>query len=158
MVGASVVGGACVVGGASVVGGACVDGGGEVGRRVVGGGVVGAVVVGGAVGLVDFVGVGVGVGDFEATGDFDEIGDPVAPTTTRPLPGLTPTVLPPGWVTPLPATALWLASPDWLWVGIVVLPPRFSDEELLLEISTAMIATTPMPAAPIPAIRKFRLP
>jgi hypothetical protein len=43
-------------------------------------------------------------------------------------------------------------------VGIIVLPPRFKDEPLLLEISTAMIATAPMAPAPIPAIKKLRFP
>jgi hypothetical protein len=43
-------------------------------------------------------------------------------------------------------------------VGIVVLPPRFKFVLLLFEISTATIATTPMAAALIPAIKKFRLP
>jgi hypothetical protein len=151
-----------VTGGVVVVtGGVVVAGGGVVGR--VGGvlvGVVGCVVVGVTGGVGDLVGVGVfvGVGDFEATGDFDESAVPVAPTTTRPLPGLT-TALSAGCVTPLPATALCVADCDWLWVGNVVLPPRFSDEvPLLCAISTATIATTPTPAAPIPAIKKFRLP
>jgi hypothetical protein len=37
-----------------------------------------------------------------------------------------------------------------------VLLPRFDVEGLLLEISTAMIATTPMAAAPVPANKKLR--
>jgi hypothetical protein len=44
-------------------------------------------------------------------------------------------------------------------MGIVVLLPRFDEVVLLLlEISTAMIATTPMAAAPMPANKKLRSP
>jgi hypothetical protein len=54
--------------------------------------------------------------------------------------------------------ARWLAA-DWLWVGSVVLlpPPSLDEGLLLLEISTAMIATTPMAAAPMPANKNVRL-
>jgi hypothetical protein len=43
-------------------------------------------------------------------------------------------------------------------VGIVVLLPRFDDEVWLLEIITAMIATAPMAAAPMPPNKKLRFP
>jgi hypothetical protein len=51
---------------------------------------------------------------------------------------------------------LWGAA-DWVWVGIVVLGPLLGGGPLL-EISTAMIATTPMAAAPMPANKKVLLP
>jgi hypothetical protein len=52
-----------------------------------------------------------------------------------------------------------MAAPDWVWVGsVVLLPTPLRDELLLLEISTAMIATTPMAAAPMPANKKDRFP
>ena len=54
--------------------------------------------------------------------------------------------------------AVWLAATDWLWGGAVGLVPGVADEGPLLEISTAMIATTPMAAAPIPANKKVLLP
>jgi len=47
---------------------------------------------------------------------------------------------------------------DCVWVGTVVLVPRFAELLPLLEISTAIIATTPIPAAPIPANKKVRDP
>ena len=52
----------------------------------------------------------------------------------------------------------WLAL-DWVWVGSVVLvpPPSLEEVPLLLEISTAMIAMTPMAAAPMPANKNVRL-
>jgi hypothetical protein len=43
-------------------------------------------------------------------------------------------------------------------VGATVLVPVFADWLPLLEISTAIIATTPMAAAPIPANKKVRDP
>ena len=161
VVGAVVVGGVVlggVVVGGVVLGGGVVGGfvlgGGVVGGFVLGGGVVGGFVAGGGV-VAGFV---VGVGDFAGVGDFDEAGVPVAPTTTTLLAGLPAPVLPTGLVVLLPATVLCAADGDWVWVGIVVLPPSCKFEPLLLEISTATIATTPMAAADIPAIRKFRLP
>ena len=50
---------------------------------------------------------------------------------------------------------LWGAA-DWVWVGSVVVGPVFVDGPLL-EISTAMIATTPMAAAPMPANKNVLL-
>jgi hypothetical protein len=43
-------------------------------------------------------------------------------------------------------------------VGAVVVAGGAADEGLWLESSTAIIATTPMAAAPIPANRKVRFP
>jgi hypothetical protein len=45
-----------------------------------------------------------------------------------------------------------------VWVGAVVLPPGFAELLPLLEISTAIIATTPIAAAPMPANKKVRDP
>jgi len=147
VVGGAVVGG-CVVGGC-VVGGVVV----VVGSAVVGGDVV---CPGDFVEVGDFAGVGdlVGVGDFEGVADFEGKVVPVA-ATTMPLPGVPPT----GCVTLACAPGLWLADCDWVWVGIVTLPPTFRKFVLpLLEISTAIIATAPMAAAPVPAIKKVRFP
>jgi hypothetical protein len=47
---------------------------------------------------------------------------------------------------------------DCVWVGAVVLVPEFAELLPLLEISTAIIATTPMAAAPMPANKKVRDP
>ena len=132
-------------------------------RVLVGVGVgVGVVVVGVGVGVADFVGVGAFVavdvlaGVFEGASDFVAV-VPVAPTTT-PVPGLTPTALT-GCEAFTAAPPLWVTGPDWVWVGSVVLPPTlFKVELLLLEIRTAMIATTPMAAAPMPATKKDRFP
>jgi hypothetical protein len=52
---------------------------------------------------------------------------------------------------------LWLAD-DVVWVGAVVPPTPVTGVLPLLEISTAIIATTPMAAAPIPANKKVRDP
>lgn len=54
--------------------------------------------------------------------------------------------------------AAWLGA-EAVWVGSVVLPPPPSLDEglLLLEIRTAMIATTPMAAAPMPANKNVLL-
>ena len=156
--------------------------GGVVGGCVVGGAVVGGCVVGDfdgvgvGVGVGDFDGVGVGVGvgvgdfdgdgdfvgdfvavgDFEAVTDFDEAGVGGGITI---LAGLPPTKLLAGCAGALVcATALGRAGCDWVWVGSVMLGPGPSDGPLLLEISTATIATTPMAAAPIPANKKVRDP
>jgi hypothetical protein len=156
-VGVGVVG---VVGGGVEGGG--VEGGGVVGGGVEGGGVDGGGVVGGGVAFVVDVLI-VGVGDFVVVGDFDEEGDfeadvvPVVPPTETLLPWLPPITLLTGCAGFACAPALCAATCDWVWVGSVVLPPRFKGVLPLLDISTATIATTPMPAAPIPANRKARL-
>ena len=147
---------------------AVVEAGGVVGGCVVGGCVVGGAVVGGGVvcpgdfeGVGDFAGVGdfPGVGDFEGVADCDGLADfdgKVVPTL---LPGVPPTKLLPGCVTLVCAPTLWAADCDWVWVGIVTLPPTFFKFELpLLEISTATIAAAPMAATPVPAIKKVRFP
>jgi hypothetical protein len=51
-----------------------------------------------------------------------------------------------------------VADGDDVWVGATVLVPTVADWLLLLEISTAIIATMPMAAAPIPANKKVRDP
>ena len=56
------------------------------------------------------------------------------------------------------ACFLGAATCDCVWIGAVVLVPGVADELPLLEISTAMIATMPMPAAPMPANKKVRDP
>ena len=86
-------------------------------------------------------------------GDFDGVGFPVVVTTL--LPG-----------TPAPAVLigcealadglLWPADGDVVWVGAVMLLLGGAAFPLL-EISTAMIATMPMAAAPMPANKKVRL-
>ena len=152
-VGVGVVGGV-VVGG--VVVGGCVVGGCVVGDSVGAGDVVVGVGDGDVVvGVGDFVGDCVGAGGSEEVSEFDE--DTVSGATTT-LAGLPPTKLLTGCEVLVCATVLWLADDDEFWVGIVVLIPRFDVEGLLLEISTAMIATTPMAAAPIPANKKLRFP
>ena len=160
------------------------EAGGVVGGCVVGGGVVGGCVVGDfdgvgvGVGVGDFdgvgVGVGVGVGDFEGDGDFVAVGDFEAVavfeaatdfdgagvvTGSTILAGLPPAKLLTGCDEALVcATALGRTGCDWVWVGSVMLGPGPSGGLLLLEISTATIATTPMAAAPIPANKKVRFP
>src|SRR6185437_863816 len=109
-------------------------GGGDVGGGVVGGDVLG----GGLVGV----------------GDFDGVGFPVVPPTL--LPGATPPPWLMGGVVLVGVPVLW-AVPDWVWVGSIVSGPLFGDGPLL-EISTAMIATTPMAAAPMPANKNVLLP
>ena len=52
---------------------------------------------------------------------------------------------------------LWAVGCDCVWVGAMMLGPD-PGGVLLLEISTAMIATMPTAAAPIPANKKVRLP
>jgi hypothetical protein len=128
-----------------------------VGRVLVG---VGVVLVGVGVGVAEFVGVadfvavGVLAGVFEGASDFVAV-VPVAPPTT-PVPGLPMALTGRETVTP---GLLCAVAPDWVWVGsVVLLPTLFKVELLLLEISTAMIATTPMAAAPMPAIKKDRFP
>ena len=152
--------------------------GGVVGGCVVGGAVVGGCVVGDfdgvgvGVGVGDFdgvgVGVGVGVGDFDGDGDFVAVGDFEAVADldaagvgggSTILAGLPPPKLLTGCDGALVcATALGRAACDWVWVGSVMLGPGPSGGLLLLEISTATIATTPMAAAPIPANKKVRDP
>jgi len=95
----------------------------------------------------------VGLGDFDGDGDAFLV---VGPTIT-------------GWAPPpkllvgcdvLAGDAdLWPTDADGVWVGKIVWPcPMFDDVPLWLEISTAIIATTPMAAAPIPANKKVRFP
>ena len=146
--------------------------GGVVGGCVVGGAVVGGCVVGDfdgvgvGVGVGDFdgvgVGVGVGVGDFVAVGDFEAVADfdeAGVVTGSTVLAGLPPAKLLTGCDGALVrATTLGRAGCDWVWVGSVMLGPGPSGGVLLLEISTATIATTPMAAAPIPANKKVRDP
>jgi len=104
------------------------------------------------------VAVGFLVGVFEALAVLEGAVVPTAPTTT-PVPGLTPPMALTGCEA-FPAGPFALAvAEDAVWVGIVVLPPTlFKFELLLLEISTAMIATTPMAAVPMPANKKDRFP
>jgi hypothetical protein len=138
-------------------------GGGVDGGGVVGGDVVG---VGDIVGDGDVVGVGevVGVGFVDLVGDaggfvvvlFTEGVGVVSPTL---LPGKPPPPLSLGGVVLAFAAVLGVGAAELLWVGAVVeLTPRFEEVLLLLEISTAMIATTPMAAAPMPANKKVRFP
>jgi hypothetical protein len=142
---AGVVGDAVVGGG--VVGG-CVVGGVVVGGCVVGGFVVGGFVVGGCVGGC--------VGGGCVVGDFDAVGFPVvAPTIT---PGPTPPNVLTGCETPVDGLFAWVADDVGVWVVTMVLFPLFPGVLPLLEISTAMIATMPMAAAPIPANKKVRDP
>lgn len=150
------------------------EAGAVVGGWVVGGCVVGGWVVGDfegvgvGVGVGDLVGVGVGVGvgdfvgdgdfdgDFEAVTDFDETG--VGGGTTM-LAGLPPAKLLTGRDEAVVCTtALGCAGCDWVMVGAVVMLPVFKAVLLLLVISTATIATTPMTAAPIPPNKKVRAP
>jgi hypothetical protein len=115
------------------------DGGFVVGGFVVGGFVVGGRVVGGRV-----------------VGDFDAVGFPVvAPTIT---PGPTPPNVLTGCETPVDGLFAWVADAVGVWVVTMVLFPLFPGVLPLLEISTAMIATMPMAAAPIPANKKVRDP
>ena len=153
------------------------EAGGVVGGCVVGGAVVGGCVVGDfdgvgvGVGVGDFdgVGVGVGVGDFDGDGDFVAVGDFEAEadfdaagvvTGSTILAGLPPPKLLTGCDDEalVCTTALGRTGCDWVWVGSVMLGPGPSGGLLLLEISTATIATTPMAAAPIPANKKVRDP
>ena len=90
-----------------------------------------------------------------SVGDLDGVGFPVvAPTLT---PGAPPPAVLTGCEVP-DGLARWPGVDDWVWVGAMTLGPVFDPEPLLLEISTAMIATTPMAAAPMPANKKVRLP
>jgi hypothetical protein len=105
------------------------------------------------VGVGDTLGLVVGFDDFD--GDTD-VGPVVGPTL---MPGSPPPGALVGCDAPVPELGLTLAGADWLAVGSVwplLLPPP--DAPVLLEISTAMIATTPMAAAPIPANRNVRFP
>lgn len=151
-----------VTGGAEV--GGVVVGGAVVGGVVVGGAVVGGAVVGGLVGVGDLVGAGDfdGVGDLVGVGDFDGVGAPVVLATWVPatLTGLPLPRLPAERVVLVCALARGPAGCAWVWVGSTVLLPTFSTVVLpLFEIRTAMMATAPMPAAPMAASRKgFWLP
>jgi hypothetical protein len=129
--------------GGDVLGGGCVLAGGDV-MGVVGGDVV-------------TVGDFVSVGDFFGVGDFDEAGDfAVVGPTLMPWPPLPPVLT--GGAVLGDALGLWASTPGWVCVGSVVLVPGPGDALPLLEISTAMIAMTPMAAAPMPANKKVRLP
>lgn len=144
---------------AAVAGG--VVGGGVVGADVVGADVVGAVVVGAVVaGVDDFVDVGVfvGVGFFVGVDDFDADADAFPVVGTTLMPGIPPPTLLPGCDALGEAPVLWAVDCDDVWVGTVVLVPIFAELLPLLEISTAIIATMPMAAAPIPANKKVRDP
>ena len=131
--------------------------GGEAGVVVGGGGTVvgdvGGVVVGVVGGVVfgDFV----GVGDFFAVGDVDEDFVPVTPPPTL-LPVLPLTEVLTGCVVLTCGLGLWDCVVA-VWVDTEVLVPAFDEGPPLLEISTAMIATTPMAAAPMPANKNVRL-
>ncbi len=110
------------------------------------------------VGVADLVAVGVLLGVFEAPGVFEAAVVPVAPTAT-PVPGLMPPMALTGCEALASGPFAGAVAPDAVWVGIVVsLPTLFRFELPLLEISTATIATTPMAAAPMPAIKKDRFP
>jgi hypothetical protein len=88
-------------------------------------------------------------------GDFDGVGFLVG--TTVLLGARPPTLLP---VCDAVADAPVLRPPDGdaVWVGATELCELFAVLFPLLEISTAMIATMPIAAAPIPANRKVRDP
>jgi hypothetical protein len=131
-----------------VTGGVAVDVTGGVAVDVTGG--VAVDVTGGVCVALPVVGDALWV---PVVGDFDEVGFPVVPTL---LPGATP----PPWLMVgaelVCVAALWVGAPVELWVGNVVVGPVLVDGPLL-EISTAMIATTPMAAAPMPANKKVLL-
>jgi hypothetical protein len=135
-----------VAGGDVVVGGVVVVG------DVVTGGVVVVVTGGDVVSVGDFV----GVADFFGVGDFDGEAFPVVGSTIMPGPP-PPTVLT-GCETVADESFLGAADCECVWGGAVVLCPMCAELLPLLEISTAIIATTPMAAAPIPATRKVRDP
>jgi hypothetical protein len=121
-------------------------------------GVVGCVVVGCVVVGVDVFGVGmddfVGDGDFVGVCDFDGVGFLAGGTT---LLLVTPSDELMGCGA-LGDAFLPAAECDGVTVGATVLLLTVLDGWLLLEISTAMIATTPMAAAPIPANKNARDP
>ena len=114
-------------------------------------------VVGDVVAVGDFVVVGRRRWVLVVLGDFDGDGMPCLLSAPTLLPG-----------TPAPAVLtgceglvdeLLVAPPATdVWVGAVVLLAGPDAALPLLEISTAMIATTPMAAAPIPANKKVRVP
>ena len=93
----------------------------------------------------------VGVGDFDADGEAFVVG----PTL---LPGATPPPMLPAGDAVGDELALWLGDAEWLWAEAVELVPGVADGELLLEISTAMMAMMPTAATPIPANKKVRDP
>jgi hypothetical protein len=127
------------------------------------GGVVvdtGRLVVGVVAGVDDFVAVGVfvGVGFFVGVDDFDADADAFPVVGTTLMPGIPPPTLLPGCDALGEAPVLWAVDCDDVWVGAVVLVPMFAELLPLLEINTAIIATMPMAAAPIPANKKVRDP
>jgi len=125
------------------------------------GGVLGGVLGGvdGGVDDGDFFGVGdfVGVRDFVGLGDFDETGDAV-PVGTTLVPGTPAPTLVAGCDAVRGAAALLPVGDDDDWVGATVFVLVFAALLPLFEISTAIIATIPMAAAPIPANRNVRDP
>jgi hypothetical protein len=108
-----------------------------------------------AVGLVLVVGL---LDTFRPVGlgDFDGVGFLVVGTTL--LLGPSPPAVLPGCDAVAEAPVLRPPDGDAVWVGAVVDGELVAALFPLLEISTAIIATMPIAAAPIPANRKVRDP